>query len=284
MPWPGDLAILFQTIVGAWPLALTLENRPGLADFAKRLVAWQQKALREAKLHSDWSAPNLDYERAAEDFVTALFANPSELLGEIFDFAHRIGPAGAANGLAQALVKLTAPGVPDIYQGTEYWDLSLVDPDNRTPVDFAARQKSLQPSAPSELIAQWPDGRIKQFIVARTLAARKKVPALFSEGAYLPLQTTGPLADHVVAYARVLDHSAAIIAFCRNCTRLFDGGAAPAIAPARWQGTQICLPDQLRRAFSDGLRQHRKVETAAFFGTAQIFDDLPVALLLNHDS
>src|SRR6202011_5318476 len=120
----------------------------------------------EAKLRSDWLAPNEAYERAANDFVNRLLSTPSELLNEIAAFAERIAPAGAHNGLAQVLLKLTAPGVPDIYQGTEYWDLSLVDPDNRSPVDFAMRRRSLGKNSAAAsvagLAADWADGRIKQ--------------------------------------------------------------------------------------------------------------------------
>ena len=144
MPSAGDIAILLQTVVGAWPPGLEPTDRERLAAYAKRIVAWQQKALREATLFSDWSAPNEPYERAARELVAWLLAGPSELLTEIADFAWRIAPAGAVNGLAQVLLKLTAPGVPDIYQGTEYWDFSLIDPDNRTPVDFAARKRTLR--------------------------------------------------------------------------------------------------------------------------------------------
>ena len=136
-------------------------------------------------------------------FVAWLFAGRSALLEEIAAFAHRIAPAGAANGLAQVLLKLTAPGVPDIYQGTEYWDLSLVDPDNRTAVDFAVRQKSQDAALSDGLAAQWPDGRLKQFLIKRVLGLRKEMPALFSEGIYQPLETAGPMAAHVVAFARL---------------------------------------------------------------------------------
>src|SRR5262249_277883 len=130
-PHSRDIAILFQMIVGAWPPSLTLDDAAGLKEFADRLAGWQQKALREAKLATDWTAPDEAYESAARGFLMRLFTGEADLLPDIAHFAHRIGPAGAANGLAQTLLKLTAPGVPDIYQGTEYWDLSLVDPDNR---------------------------------------------------------------------------------------------------------------------------------------------------------
>jgi (1->4)-alpha-D-glucan 1-alpha-D-glucosylmutase len=191
---------------------------------AKRIAAWQQKALREAKLFSDWSAPNESYERAARELVAWLLAGPSELLAEIADFARRIAPAGAVNGLAQALLKLTAPGVPDIYQGTEYWDFSLVDPDNRSPVDFAMRRRSLGKNSAAALVAalaaDWADGRIKQAMIARVLAVRKKMPHLFADGSYVPLEAAGPFAGHVFAFARILGNSAAVVAICRCCASL----------------------------------------------------------------
>src|SRR5262249_6279120 len=109
IPSNGDLAILFQTIVGAWPLTLTVSDEFGLSAYRTRLIAWHQKALREAKLFSDWAAPNVVYESAAVEFIQSLLSGPSDLLNELGRFAHRIGPAGAVNGLAQVLIKLTAP-------------------------------------------------------------------------------------------------------------------------------------------------------------------------------
>ena len=142
------------------------------------------------------------YESAAATFIQSLFSEPSDLLNELADFAQRIAPAGAANGLAQTLIRLTAPGVPDIYQGTEYWDLSLVDPDNRSLVDFAARKHTLDRAFPADLAATWRDGRIKQAMIAHVLATRSRARRLFSEGNYIPLETTGALSQHVVAFAR----------------------------------------------------------------------------------
>jgi malto-oligosyltrehalose synthase len=283
MPDPGDLAILFQTIVGAWPLGLSLDDNSGLDAFAKRLAAWQQKALREAKLHSDWSAPNDAYEGAAADFIAGLFAAPSELLAEIAGFAERISPAGAVQGLAQVLVKLTVPGVPDIYQGTDYWDFSLVDPDNRAPVDFAVRQKSLAATDPRQLADQWQDGRIKQLVIARVLAVRKERPALFSEGSYLPLETSGPLADHLVAFARQCGTSTAIVAVWRKPAALLERASALTVAPSRWRGTQIRLPAALQTRFSDALLQERIVTSSQAIDAEQIFTTLPVAVLLNQE-
>lgn len=283
MPNAGDLAILFQTIVGAWPLGLTTGDRAGLAAFAGRIVAWQEKALREAKLVTDWSAANDAYEGAARDFVTRLFAGPSELLTQIADFVHRIAPAGAANGLAQLLVKLTAPGVPDIYQGTEYWDLSLVDPDNRSPVDFAARQQSLSETSPAELTADWADGRIKQLILARVLAVRKKFPAIFAEGSYVPLQASGALADHIVAFARISGKSAAITAVRRLPAHLLSGDGSLIIAPERWKKTCIALPAEIQgRMCTNALATGQKWSIGPEIEVGEFLSCLPVALLITH--
>src|SRR5207244_7479270 len=127
-------------------------------------------------LVTDWIAPNEPYESAARAFLTRLFAGEADLLPDLAHFARRIGPAGAANGLAQTLLKLTAPGVPDVYQGTDYWDLSLVDPDNRRPIDFALRMASLEARPLDALAASLQDGRIRQALTARALAVRSAPP------------------------------------------------------------------------------------------------------------
>jgi (1->4)-alpha-D-glucan 1-alpha-D-glucosylmutase len=281
MPHEGDLAILFQTIVGAWPHELATNDEPGLAAYSARLTAWQQKALREAKLWSDWSEPNEVYESAAINFIQFLFAEPFDLLNEIAAFAHRVAAAGAANSLAQTLIKFTAPGVPDIYQGTEYWDLSLVDPDNRAPVDFAARQNTLDDTFPAELAATWRDGCIKQSTIARILAARKTAPKLFSKGSYVPLETIGPLAAHIVAFARMFDGGFAITAASRLCVRLLSDESSLAPPPERWQSTGIVTPTFLRNAvcFSP-LHRSRKIHLDAILAASEIFEDLPIAFLM----
>jgi malto-oligosyltrehalose synthase len=280
MPSAGDLAILLQTIVGAWPVGLTAADQSGLAAYAKRIMAWQEKAVREAKLVSDWSAPNDAYEHAARDFIARLFAERSDLLAEVADFAHRIAPAGAANGLAQVLVKLTAPGVPDTYQGTEYWDLSLVDPDNRSSVDFAARQRSLAPTFPAELTSDWADGRIKQLTIARVLAVREKMPHVFSEGAYVPLETTGPLADHLLAFARILGKSAAVTAVCRSPAHLLSEDGSLTSSSNRWKETRIVLPPELHATtFLTKLARGESSHVEGRLEAERILSRLPVALL-----
>ena len=198
-------AQLYQMIVGAWPLTLSADDADGLQAFAERLAGWQQKAVREAKLQGDWTGPNEAYEAAARDFpVRRCWRRAASFASEAANFVRRIAPAGAVNGLAQTLLRLTVPGVPDFFQGTEFWDFSLVDPDNRRPVDFVVRTAALRGGAtPAALLETWRDGRVKQAVIARTLALRREGADLFARGDYRPLEATGPLARHVLAFLRV---------------------------------------------------------------------------------
>jgi (1->4)-alpha-D-glucan 1-alpha-D-glucosylmutase len=284
MPSNGDLAILFQTIVGAWPLRLNLVDQDGLHEFSDRIIAWQQKALREAKLRSDWTVSNEVYERAARDYVGWLFSGRSDLLAEVAAFAQRIAPAGAVKGLAQTLAKLTVPGIADIYQGTEFWDLSLVDPDNRLPVDFAKRQTSLESAPFEELLANWDDGCLKQFLIARLLAVRRQMPQLFADGGYLPLETSGRLAAHFVGFARVLANFAAIAVFCRFPAKLLSGHGAGALYIANYEDTRIHIPPELQGSFSDVLALDRIVAIGAAAPIGHLLNRLPVAFLARYSS
>ncbi|MGB6536671.1 MAG: malto-oligosyltrehalose synthase, partial [Xanthobacteraceae bacterium] len=252
----------------------------GMKTFAARIVAWQQKALREAKLRSDWSAPDEAYERLTAEFVTRLLAEPSAQLAEIAQFARRIAPPGAVNGLGQALTKLTAPGVADIYQGTEYWDFSLVDPDNRAAVDFAARQRSLSAAPLAALVDAWPDGRIKQFLIARVLAVRQKMPELFAGGEYLPLAIEGARCGHIVAFARILADSISITVLCRHPARLLRGEWTVGMANTSWQDTRVVLPSAIRPAgFLDALTGNQISSADGCVQIARVLSILPVALL-----
>jgi maltooligosyltrehalose synthase len=248
----GDAAILFQTIVGAWPDGLIKTDRQGLTSYCKRLAAWQCKALREAKLHSDWTEPNENYEAAANDLLQWIFSGSPELLAEIADFVRNIHIAGAAKSLAQTLLKLTAPGVPDFYQGTEYWDFSLVDPDNRSPVDFVVRRTSfdaLTSDPPSGI-----DHRIKQFLIARALAARRDLPALFSKGIYKPLEIVGAAAENFLGFARILDGTAAIILFCRFTAQLFGRDDIQNICNLLCKDERLLVPPELQGTFTNAFR------------------------------
>ena len=253
-PGAGDTALLLQTIVGAWPLDLEPADRKGRLAFAERLAAWQLKALREAKLASDWAAVDESYESAARRFTLALIAEAAlpALLDEITALVRRIAPAGAVNGLSQCLLRLTVPGVPDLYQGTEFWDFSLVDPDNRRPVDFAARVAALGDSDFSPLAACWRDGRIKQALIARLLALRRRTPALFAEGSYLPVPVEGARAASIVSFVRRHGEHWLLAAVPRLPLAMLQPSDDLAIAPSAWSDTVLQLESLPARALFDG--------------------------------
>jgi (1->4)-alpha-D-glucan 1-alpha-D-glucosylmutase len=276
----ADIAILLQMIVGAWPLDLTVADEQGRHAFADRLAQWQDKALREAKLVTDWSVPNEPYEHAARELVMALVARNEcpALVDEIVAFVERIAPAGAVNGLAQTLLKLTAPGVPDIYQGTERWDFSLVDPDNRRPVDFALRAEAL-PDSIDTLIANWRDGRIKQMLIARALAVRKKHPELFTDGGYVPLTVTGEHTDRVIAFARRVGSAIAITIVPRTASRLLQRGIT--FGSAEWVNTAVTL--RPHTALVDVFSGVQVDAAELCTSIAKLFHKLPFALLVSQE-
>jgi malto-oligosyltrehalose synthase len=241
LPYAGDISMLLQTIVGAWPLDLDVNDQKGRRAFADRLARWQEKALREAKLATDWSVPNAAYESAARDLTRSLVADNAlpDLLKDIAAFAARISAAGAVNGLVQTLLKLTVPGVPDFYQGTEFWDFSLVDPDNRSPVDFDVRVASVGVASPERLASTWRDGRIKQALIMRTLALRSAAPALFAHGSYEPLEVQGTFADRVIAFGRRLDDDALVVVAPRIASELLRTERDILFDEAAWQNTFV---------------------------------------------
>jgi (1->4)-alpha-D-glucan 1-alpha-D-glucosylmutase len=282
MPSTADIAMLLQMIVGAWPLDLSIGDDTGRAAFAQRLAGWQEKALREAKLATDWTSPNEVYESTARELLVALVERRElpDLLDDIVAFTRRISPAGAVNGLVQVLLKLTVPGVPDLYQGTDYWDFSLVDPDNRRPVDFAARSASLGSIDIAASLASWRDGRIKQAIIAQTLALRRERPGLFAKGSYEPIEVTGARADRIVAFARRYDSDIAIIAAPRFAHALLGENDRITFDPSVWKDTTLTVdgasPVVWRNIFDDQTIGGANGEIAAI----PLFSRCPVALLL----
>ena len=279
-PTPGDEALLYQMIVGAWPMTLSAEDSTGCREFAERLAGWQRKAIREAKLQGDWTGPDEAYEEAARDFLFSLLTAGTAFAREAVQFVRLVAPAGAVNGLAQTLLKLTAPGVPDFFQGTEFWDFSLVDPDNRRPVDFDARIAALQAGgSPAALAATWRDGRVKQAVIARTLALRRAVPELFARGVYRPLEVTGALCRHVLAFMRVSDGAASVMVVPRLPHRLLTGRDSIAIPPDAWRDTTLhCPPDFVGRRLHDALGGGAGSTLAARTPVGALLRDCPVAL------
>ncbi|WP_043831761.1 malto-oligosyltrehalose synthase [Muricoccus aerilatus] len=281
-PDATDEIMLYQSLIGAWPLDLDPADEEGVAALVKRLAAWQEKALREGKRRSEWAVPNEPYEAACRDFITAMLAmdRPSRLREEVAALVARLSPAGAANGLAQTLIRCTAPGIPDLYQGTEFWDFSLVDPDNRRPVDFPAREAALNADeAPADLLSHWKDGRVKAAVIARTLALRARQPALFATGEYIPLEAQGPLAAHVLAFARREGEAACITVVTRLPVKLLGEGGLPLVPDEAWAETSLALPPALASLrFRDALGGDAVPEgTSLPLGV--LLGRLPVALL-----
>ena len=290
VPDANEELLLYQTMIGAWPL-----NEEEVPAFGERLKAYAVKAAREAKLNTSWLDADEAYERALTEFVEAVLAPSKEnrFLPDILSFQKQVAYYGAMNSLAQLVLKIASPGVPDFYQGTELWDFSLVDPDNRRPVDFGKRVRLLEALKEREatdrrllvreLLARWPDGRIKLYITMRALHARRADAELFLRGDYLPLSASGKAAAHTIAFARRRGKAWALVAVPRLASRLAAEGEPP-VGEAVWGESAIALPDgaptRWRNVFTG-----ESLETTAAGRTMTLpirsaLAELPVCLLL----
>lgn len=241
-PSPGDELILYQLLLGAWSPTLDPLDNDEMQAFVQRLAQWQQKALREAKLSSHWLWPDDTYESASRAFLEDLMTTPP-LRDAIAAAARKLDLPGAINGLVQTVLRLTVPGVPDLYQGAEFWDYSLVDPDNRRPVDHAERKAALDEAlTPTDALLTWRDGRIKQTIIGKLLALRHRYPMLFIHGDYYPLSVSGGHADHIVAFTRRYAGYQLLVVVPRLATELLGEAEQPHIPPQRWEDTHL-LPE-----------------------------------------
>ncbi len=279
VPTPGANTeyLIYQTLVGAWPIS------------RERLHAYVMKAIHEAKSHTSWVNPNGPYDEAVSRFVEAILdpARSGAFLDDFTAFEQRIAHFGAFNSLAQTLVKITAPGVPDFYQGTELWDLSLVDPDNRRPVDWALRRRTLDeltaahaaaPDAAAfahELVKMKEDGRVKMYVTARALGVRRARAVLFQQGEYRVLEVTGPYADHVCAFARVHAGAAVVTVVPRLLAR--RGTDALPLGGDYWGDTRETMPDGVAPAFRNEFTGERRY--GATLALADVLASFPVALL-----
>jgi (1->4)-alpha-D-glucan 1-alpha-D-glucosylmutase len=288
VPGTNTAYFIYQTLIGAWPI-----------DVA-RLRDYMVKAVREAKVHTSWTNPNARYDEALVKFVEAILdpERSAPFLEDLVLFQARVAHFGVLNSLGQTLVKLTAPGVPDFYQGSELWDLSLVDPDNRRPVDWAVRRRLLDDllaeiaSAPDravvarELMKSTADGRVKLFVIHGGLAFRRAHRALFETGAYRPLEAHGAWAEHVCAFARTGGDEAAVTIIPRLLAR--RGVDALPLGPEYWADTWLELPRELAGRFTSAFTGERvptvPAGDAAALRLADVLTAFPVALLSRETS
>ncbi len=274
--------MLYQTLVGAWPYGLSPADAKALGALRERLWGWMEKALREAKLRSSWAEPDTDYEGACRKALERI-TDPrlsADFLEDLAAFTAEIAPAGAVNSLAQTLLRCTAPGTPDLYQGTEFWDLSLVDPDNRRPVDYEARRAALgRGTAPGDLLSDWCSGAVKQDTIRRVLAARARRPELFEGGEYLPLQVKGERRGSVFAFLRRREGAVCLAAAAVRCAEAVVGQEVPRPRAEWWGDTRIVPPDEgLPDGWTDVLTEAPGPEGGPIL-LADLFAGLPVALL-----
>jgi (1->4)-alpha-D-glucan 1-alpha-D-glucosylmutase len=291
-PDPGEEVLLYQTLLGAWPLQE--EELPGLQA---RIENYMVKAIREAKVYTRWTRPNIAHETAVKEFVASLLKDLSpdanRFLADFLPFQRKIAHYGALNGLAQVLLKIAYPGVPDIYQGTELWDFSLVDPDNRRLVDYPHRTRLLhelmtkerQGLAPlaRELLSSWGDGRVKLFVTYKSLTFRRERKELFLDGAYVPLPVTGGVKEHALAFARKRGDAWAIAAVPRLTTRLAPPGEFPLGLPVWGARTAFRLPAESpgrwRNAFTGETLHASGGDGGKLLHLHAVFNDFPAALL-----
>ena len=241
----GDEYQLYQTLIGAWPSDLDWRDGQRLKNFVERIINWQLKSLHEAKLHSSWGNPDAAYELASAQFVRRLFdpVRSSEFLRSFTVFMGRIAPAAALNGLVQSTLRCTSPGVPDLYQGTEFWDFSLVDPDNRRPVDFATRAAALgRECAMAELMQNWRSGEIKLHLIANLLALRSRHVECFRHGDYVPLKAEGPRHENIICFLRRHGSTSILVLVPRLCAQACFKAGSPHPDHSFWGDTVVPLP------------------------------------------
>jgi (1->4)-alpha-D-glucan 1-alpha-D-glucosylmutase len=240
-PDANEEYLIYQTLAGAWPLDGRITE-----GFITRIQEYMTKAIKEAKVNSSWIQPNEDWDKAVREFTAAILGSGKRnTFPNLFQsVAEQVAQLGAINSLSQVLIKLTAPGVPDIYQGNEMWDLSLVDPDNRRPVDYEKSRLALAclaQSSPDDLLGNWRDGRIKLFLTHRLLRYRREHFDLFAKGDYLPIQCSGAFAESVLAYARRHEGQMLVVIAPRLSGRL----GFPPIGEC-WQDTALDFQPGLR--------------------------------------
>jgi (1->4)-alpha-D-glucan 1-alpha-D-glucosylmutase len=294
VPEPNEEYLLYQTLIGTWPLRF--ERGADLEKFNDRIKEYMIKAVREAKVNTSWINPNRPYEEAMATFIERILEPTDNLFLDDFKiFQTKTSAYGMFNALSQTLLKIASPGVPDFYQGTELWDYSLVDPDNRRPVDYSIRVKMLEDlkgresvTSPAklarELSANKESGEIKLYLIYKALNYRRKNRDLFEKGGYLALQVMGEKADHVCAFARENEDARVIIIVPRFFTELIPDPDGFPSGKGVWGDTYILLPFarpglRYHNIFTDEHFTSEDSEGSAGLSLSQVISDFPVALL-----
>ncbi|HEY9652305.1 MAG TPA: malto-oligosyltrehalose synthase, partial [Coleofasciculaceae cyanobacterium] len=285
VPVPNDEYFLYQTLVGSYPFSES-EN----ASFIGRVKDYMLKSVREAKLHTAWLRPDSAYEEEFLAFVERVLdpSDSNQFMKEFLPFQKWVASYGIFNSLSQVLLKYTTPGVPDTYQGTELWDLSMVDPDNRRPVDYEQRisvLKDIKEKAQTdslelidELLSTKEDGRIKLFLTHRLLQARKENLEVFQKGDYQPLEVIGKFKEHTVAFARRFEDKIAIAIAPRFFTQLIQPQDYP-LGEQVWADTQLQLPQDSPSTWQNTIT-NQTISGSGTLGVGQILQHFPVALLV----
>jgi (1->4)-alpha-D-glucan 1-alpha-D-glucosylmutase len=284
VPDANEEYLLYQTILGAWPWQPS-EN------FVGRIQEYMTKALSEAKINLSWINPDPAYVEAAHAFIADILALKSRFVETVNKFIDPLRMFGAVNSLAQTLLKMTIPGVPDIYQGMELWEFSLVDPDNRRPVNYDIRTRFLADlqercakgnlvTLCRDLLASLEDGRSKMWVIHRTLEFRGRNPALFRDGAYTPLRASGNKQEHVVAYQRSHEGKNVIVAVPRFAATLMRKETRLPLGAA-WGDTVLCLPAGVPTSYRNTFTGERLNVSPQGLKLSSIFGEFPVAMLVS---
>ena len=293
-PSSNDEYLLYQTLVGAWPLEPLSDGNDWKA-FCERIESYMLKAIREAKQSTSWINRNAAYEAAVSSFVKALLKPVVEnrFLTDFVPFQWRVARIGLWNSLSQTLLKLTCPGVPDIYQGNDVWDFSLVDPDNRRAVDYIHRRQVYEsirklggdPDARyvGKLVETPENDALKLYVTWKALCFRKQRPDVFQDGEYLPLTVQGAKANYVVAFLRKLESESVLVAVPRLVANLLNDSDVPPIGAKVWEDTEILLPsspsfERCRNAFTGEQVGFKK--SGVRIAVAELFMRFPVALCI----
>jgi (1->4)-alpha-D-glucan 1-alpha-D-glucosylmutase len=298
VPTLNDEYFIYQTLLGIWPPGEPDKNE--LAQLSVRMEEYLVKAVREAKVHTSWINPNTAYEDAVVGFAGALINKPSEseFMMDFLPFQQRIAQLGMFNSLSQTIIKLTVPGVPDFYQGCELWDFSLVDPDNRRPVDFDYRRtlldelnslakKTLQQRSAEvrRLCDTLEDGRAKLLVVRTALELRERWPEVFLQGSYLPLAVKGEHAIHLCAYARIAGERTVITLAPRFFAQLLNEATNLPLGENIWGNTTVDLPFHLHNsqyicAFTGKMIKPLQRQSGWRLSVAQVLTEFPVGLII----